>query len=121
MELSAGRLAIKLPGDLDSLPVHTAAPGFGLCPQSLQIRDAAVAQTLPREDPDLDFRLIETTAVGRRVVDREPLPDFRRHFRTENVLQCLAAMDVKVVATGRPLPLAPASGHRRMPAPTGSA
>jgi hypothetical protein len=38
-------------------------------------------QTLPREHPDLDLRLIQPTAVGRHVMDSEPIPDFRRHFR----------------------------------------
>ena len=35
--------------------------------------------------------------MGRGVMDSEPLPGFRRHFRTQDIRQCCAAMEVQVV------------------------
>ena len=54
-------------------------------------------QTLPREDPDFDLRLIQPTAVSGRVVDGEAIPDFGGHFRAKGIRQRFAAMDVQVV------------------------
>src|SRR5215468_7325048 len=96
-ELLAGSLTVKFPGDLDPVPVHAAVPGSGLCSKALQSGDSSFPQTLPREDPDFNLCLIQPTAVGRRVMDSEPIPDFHRHFRTKDIRQCFAAMDVQVV------------------------
>ena len=44
-----------------------------------------MSQTLPREDAYFDFRLIEPTAVDRRVVNGEPVPDLAAKFYTVQV------------------------------------
>ena len=56
-----------------------------------------MAQTLPREDPDFDLRLIQPASVGRRVMNREAAPDFGGHFDAEDIRQRLPAMDVEIV------------------------
>jgi hypothetical protein len=62
-----------------------------------RLRIRRFPQTLPRKHPDFNLRLIQPTAAGRRVMDSEPIPDFRRHFRTKDICQCFAAMDVEVL------------------------
>jgi hypothetical protein len=59
-----------------------------------------VPETLPREDPDFDLRLIQPAAVSGRVVDGEPIPDFGCHFLAKGIRQRFAA-----VACVRPQPL----------------
>jgi hypothetical protein len=54
-------------------------------------------QALPREDPDFDLCLIQPTAVSGRVMDGEAIPDFGGHFRSKDICQRFAAMDVQVV------------------------
>src|SRR5215831_4608239 len=93
-ELPSCGLPVEPPLDLHSIPIHPAVPGFRLDPQSFQTGNASLTQTLPREYPDFDLCLIEPTAMGRRVMDREPIPDCRRHFFTKGIGQCFAAMDV---------------------------
>src|SRR5215471_7088784 len=44
-----------------------------------------------------DLSLIQPTAVGRRVMDGQSVPDLRRHFRTKDIRQRFAAVDVQVV------------------------
>ena len=82
-EFAAGRFPIELPGDLKAITIHPPIPGLGFPAQSLQSGDSSVTQTLPREDPNLNLRLIEPTAVGRRVMDREAVPDLKRPFRLQ--------------------------------------
>jgi len=67
-------LAIELPGNLDAITIHLAIPGLRFPAQSLEIVDSSLAQTLPREDPDFDLRLIKPTSMGRRVMDGEAAP-----------------------------------------------
>ena len=52
---------------------HPLAAVFDAAVDSLA---AAFPQTLPREQPDFNLRLIQPTAVSRRVMDGEPIPDF---------------------------------------------
>jgi len=53
---------IYLPASVANAPapqaVHPAVPGSCLLAQSLEVRDASVPKALPRENPDLDLRLI---------------------------------------------------------------
>ena len=44
-------------------------------------------ETLPGEDPDFDLRLIQPTAVRRRVMDPEAIPDFAAHFHAIQISQ----------------------------------
>ena len=96
-EFATGGTAVELPVDLDAVAIHPPVPGFRLLTQSFEIRNSSAAQTLPREDPDLDLRLIEPTAMSGRVVSGEPIPDLCGHFRAERIRQGLPAMDVEVV------------------------
>src|SRR5215467_4161481 len=96
-KLLACRFTIKFPSDLDPISVHSAVPCPGLCREDLQAGDSALPQTLTRKHPDFDLRLIQPTAVDGRVMDREPIPDFRRHFRAKDVRQSFAAMNVQVI------------------------
>jgi hypothetical protein len=70
-KLTSGGFAVEFPLDLDAVAVHASVPGFRLSAQSFEITDSPVAQTLTREDPNFDLRLIEPTAM--RVV---PFPKF---------------------------------------------
>ena len=85
MELSAGGFAVELPVDLEAVTIHSPIPGSCFATQGLKVWDPSGAQTLPREDPDFDFRLIEPTPVGRGVVDGEPIPDFAADFRAQEI------------------------------------
>src|SRR5260370_1452948 len=82
---------------MDTVAVHAPVPGFRLLAQSFEIREPPTPQALPREDPDFDLCLIEPTSVSGRVMDGESIPDFCGHFRPEDILQRLPAMDVEVV------------------------
>jgi hypothetical protein len=64
MEIAAGGPAIEFPIDLDSVPVHAAIPGSALAPKRLEIRDSPGAKTLPRENSNFDFCLVEPTSVA---------------------------------------------------------
>jgi|ERR1035437_4397609 hypothetical protein len=66
-EFTTGGCAVELPVDLDTVAIHPPVPGFRLLTQSLEIGNAPTPQTLPREDPDFDLRLIEPTSVSWRV------------------------------------------------------
>src|SRR5262249_33753760 len=70
-KLLARSLAVKFPSDLDAIPVHAAIPSSGLSLQDLQAGESAFSQTLPGKQPNLYLGLIQPTAMGRRVVDRE--------------------------------------------------
>ncbi len=96
-ELAAGALAVELPLNADLIPIHALVPRLRLAAQGTEIRDSSLAQALAREDPDFDFRLIQPTAVGRRVMDGEAVPDLRGHLIAENVRQALSSMDVEIV------------------------
>ena len=65
---------MELPGDLDTITIHPAIPGLRFATQGFEIGDSPITQTLPREDPDFDLRLIEPTSVCGRVVDGEAVP-----------------------------------------------
>jgi hypothetical protein len=80
-ELAAGRFAIELPVDLDAISIHSRIPGSRFPAQGPEIGDPPVAETLPSEQADFDFRLVEPTAVLRRVMDGETISDFAGHFR----------------------------------------
>jgi hypothetical protein len=97
MELSAGVFAVELPVDVEAVTIHSPIPGLCFVTQGLEVWDPSGAQTLPREDPDFDFRLIEPTPVDRSVVDGEPIPDFAADFRAQKIRQGFAAMDVQII------------------------
>src|SRR4029079_12025738 len=97
VELATRGSTVELPVDLDSVAIHSPIPGFSLLAPSLEIGDSSAAQTLPREDPDFDLRLIKPTSVSGRVMDGEAIPDFCGHFRAEDIRQRLTAVDGAVV------------------------
>ena len=66
---------MELPVDFDSVAVHPPVPGFGFSLQRLEVGDSSLAQTLAGKQADLDFRLIQPTAVRGSVVDRKARPD----------------------------------------------
>ena len=96
-ELATGGSTVELPVDLDTVAVHAAVPGFCLLPQSFEAGDASTTETLPREDPDFDLRLIKPTSVSGRVMDGEAIPDLCGHFRAEDIRERLTPVDVEVV------------------------
>jgi hypothetical protein len=67
------------------------------CRQNLQVRDSSVAETLPGEDADFDFRLIEPTAVSGGVVHGEPVPDFAADRLAEKIGEGFTVMAIQVV------------------------
>ena len=62
-----------------------------------QIRDAAPAETLSRDQSDFDLRLVEPASVCGHVVHGETVPDFIADLLTEQVCERFAAMDVEIV------------------------
>src|SRR6267154_811179 len=73
-KFQASFLASKLPLDHDSIAVHTAVPGKCFFAQEGSISDPTSAQALSGIEADLNFRLIEPTAVFASVVHGEPIP-----------------------------------------------
>ena len=57
------------------MPIDLTVPGAGLPSQDAQGGDSALAQALPGEQADLDFRLVQPAPVLGRVMDREAVPD----------------------------------------------
>ena len=96
-ELATGCFAVELPVDSGAVAIHLLVPGSGFPAQSLQLGDSSTSQALPREDTNFDFRLIEPTSVGRRVVNGEAVPDFGADLRAIEVSQGLAAVDIQVI------------------------
>ena len=62
-KLAASSFAIELPRDLDAITIHPAIPGLRFPAESLQVGNSSLPQTLPREDPDFDLRLIEPASM----------------------------------------------------------
>jgi hypothetical protein len=96
-EIPSGGFSVELPIDLDAIPVHAAVPGTGLPFQGFEIRDSSDAETLPGEDADFDFRLIEPASVSWCVVDREAVPYFAADLLPVEIRQGLDAMDIQVI------------------------
>jgi hypothetical protein len=57
-KLPTSGITVELPGDFDTISVHSPVPGSRFLAESLEVRDTSMPQTLAREDPDLDLRLI---------------------------------------------------------------
>src|SRR5664279_1153270 len=68
-ELLSGLLAREPPVDLGPFPVGLAVPSFDFPLQRLQVRNPPASQTLPGDQTEFDFRLIEPTPVLRSVMD----------------------------------------------------
>src|SRR5215831_3765985 len=96
-EFATGGFTIELPGDLDPIMIHASIPSLGFPPQRLEVGDASLPQTLPREDPDFDLRLIEPATVSGGVMDREAAPDFDGHFGPEHRCQRPLGMTAEIV------------------------
>ena len=73
-ELRLGVHSAKLPVDSNSRAVHLPIPGVRFSLKQGQIRDPAFSQALAGEETDLNLRLVEPTAVLRRVVDPQAAP-----------------------------------------------
>src|SRR5947209_2114616 len=58
---------------------------------------AQIAETLPREDPDFDLRLIEPAAVCRGVMQGEAIPNFGGHLGSEHICHRLLATNIEMV------------------------
>jgi hypothetical protein len=63
----------------------------------MEVGNSSFAETLPGEDTDFDFRLVEPTSMFGRVVNGESVPDLTADLRAEKVRQRFTAMDVQVV------------------------
>src|SRR5579863_4172035 len=96
-EQLSGLLPRKPPVDLGPFPVGLAVPSVDLPLQRLQIRNPPVPQTLPRDQTEFDFRLIEPAPVLRSVMDGEPVPKRSALFLAEVSDQRLAAVDIQVI------------------------
>src|SRR5579863_4835161 len=62
-----------------------------------QAGNSPTTPTLPGEQTDLDFRLIQPTAMFGRVVDRQAFPESVAPFLSEIVGEGLPAMNVEIV------------------------
>ena len=80
--------------------VNPAIPSPTLPAEDREVRDAPGPQALPREHPDLDFRLVEPASMRGSVVNGEGVPDVRAELDSVEIRQGLAAMDVQVVGSG---------------------
>ncbi len=56
--------------------VDAAIPGVSFPPQRVEVGDSSFAETLPGEDTDFDFRLVEPASMLGRVVNAESAPNF---------------------------------------------
>jgi hypothetical protein len=63
MEPASSGSAIEFPDDLDLVTVHWTVPCTRFATKRSQIRDPAFAEALPREEADLDFRLVEPISM----------------------------------------------------------
>ncbi|MDQ1468832.1 MAG: hypothetical protein QOJ99_312 [Bryobacterales bacterium] len=59
--------------------------------------DSSASETLPREDADFDFSLIEPASVSGSVVNGEPVPNPSTNLPSEKVGQRLAVVDIEVI------------------------
>src|SRR5271157_243812 len=91
-ELHACFSAGKPPVDGDPVAVHSPVPGSGFRSQIAKRGDSALAQALPGEQADLNLRLVQPTAVFRRVVDGEPIPQPASRLLAEPLHQCFAGV-----------------------------
>ena len=96
-ELVPGGSAVELPVDSGVAAVDVPIPGTDFPAQFFQVGDSPGARTLPRQEADLDFGLIQPASVFWRVVNGESIPDFAADLLAEQVRQRLAPMDVQVV------------------------
>src|SRR5262245_52393593 len=92
-----GGLAVELPGNLDAIMIHASIPSLSFAPQRLEAGDPSLAQTLPREDSNFDLRLIQPTAVGGGVMNREAVPDIGGHLGPEHRCQRPLGMAAEIV------------------------
>lgn len=77
--------------------VHAAAPGAAPPSKRLEVRDSPTSEVLPREEANLDFRLVEPTSVSGGEVNREAVPDLIAHLHSEGGRQGLPTMDIEVL------------------------
>src|SRR5258708_17057042 len=96
-KLATGGFAVELPVDLESRAIDAKRPGARLAAKRPQVGDSSAPQTLPREQTDFDFGLIEPASMDGRVVHRESIPDLGTHLGAKSIGQRLAGMDVEVI------------------------
>ena len=90
-------LAIEVPLDEKPIPVDATVPGGGFPLESGEIGNAAISETLAGVETDLDFGLIQPTAVLRRMMHGQAAPERRPEFITPPVRQGFSAMDIEIV------------------------
>ena len=95
----AGCFAVKPPVDLRAGAIHPAIPCQNLPPQDFQVGNSSGSETLPREDADFDFRLIEPAAVSGCVVNGEAVPDLAADLLAEQVVSDLRQWIFKLSIT----------------------
>jgi hypothetical protein len=83
--------------DLNANPIHLPIPSARFPSQDFQGWNPASAQTLPGEQADLNFRLVQPAPMLRRVKNREAFPESGAQFLPEKVGEGLPAMDVQIV------------------------
>jgi len=84
-KLAAGCPTVELPVDLDLIAVHTAVPGATLTAKCLEVWKSPIAEALPREQANLDLRLVEPTGVFWGVVNGKAIPDLGAHVGSEGI------------------------------------
>ena len=77
--------------------VDSPVPSAGLVFQSGQISDPTAAEALPGEEADLDFLLIQPTAMFGCVVNHQSAPQLPPWLRPEGIRERLAPVNVQVI------------------------
>src|ERR1700756_863756 len=96
-KLAAGSPTVEAPVDPGAGAIDAAIPGAGFAAQGLEVGDSAAAEALAREQADFDLRLVEPTAVDRRVVHGEAFPEFAASLAAITVGEGFAAVDVEII------------------------
>ena len=86
-----------MPVDLDLVAIDLSVPGVCFPLKQEQTGDFTFSETLPGEETDFDFGLVQPTAVFGCLVNRETVPEIGALFLTEVVCKGLPAVDVEIV------------------------
>lgn len=75
LELPSRLFPGEVPVDFDTLLVRPTSPGGSFAPESCEIGKPSFPKALPPVETDLDFCLVQPTAVRGGIVSRIPFPD----------------------------------------------
>ena len=93
----AGFLACEVPSDAEVVAVGGAGPGGDFALERGQCGNSTPAEALSRYKTQLDFSLIEPTAVFGCVVDLQSAPERVAFDPAEMIRQRFPAMDIEIV------------------------